>query len=316
MTLQIAGPIGPFLDNVQQRQVPVVVMATCEYLSGGPPADPARDHHVQQQLLAAIRDVVARQMGSGALSFRHLGTGDVAAVVPEILAASGLERSGIRVGNLSMAFGIDGRAPHPGPPPGARPHAQQAPQMPEIEARIHIGGLKIKANSKGGIDTAGLQNQLVDKAKSQIIWWAIGAGILVVVLLGILGLGLYIWRSAVSTGSPSGSAAAAAAASWDGKTPFRCGANDKVAIANVKARVSGEPAITASGNCVLTLTNVDVTAPTAIEAAGNAVVTVQGGSLDGSAFAVHAAGGSKVTLTGTKVTGKAQAVGGAKITGP
>ena len=28
MTVQIAGPIGPFLDNVQQRQVAVMVMAS------------------------------------------------------------------------------------------------------------------------------------------------------------------------------------------------------------------------------------------------------------------------------------------------
>jgi len=30
MTVQIAGPIGPFLDSVQARQVDVMVMATCD----------------------------------------------------------------------------------------------------------------------------------------------------------------------------------------------------------------------------------------------------------------------------------------------
>jgi hypothetical protein len=35
MTVQLGGLIGPFLDNVQQRQVPVAVQGTCEYQSNG-----------------------------------------------------------------------------------------------------------------------------------------------------------------------------------------------------------------------------------------------------------------------------------------
>lgn len=34
------------------------------------------------------------------MTFRHLGTGDVAAVVLEIIAGSGLQQNGIGVGNL------------------------------------------------------------------------------------------------------------------------------------------------------------------------------------------------------------------------
>jgi len=77
-----------------------------------------------------------------------------------------------------------------------------------------------------------------------------------------------------------------------------------------------ETAISAGGNCVLTLVNVDVTAPTAIESNGNAQITVTGGTLNGSKFAVKADGLSKATMTGTKVTGKTQASAMAKITGP
>jgi hypothetical protein len=172
--------------------------------------------------------------------------------------------------------------------------------------------LNINASSGGGLDTAGLQNQLKDKAKSQIVWYGIGCVIVVLVVLFIGGLGLYIYRSATMAGGPS--SRTAAAARWDGKAPFTCAGVDNLRLEGVSARLVGA-AITASGNCHLTLVNVDVTGATGIEAGGNAVVTVQGGSVTGTTFAIHATGNAKVDVTGTRVSGKTQTTVNAKITG-
>lgn len=307
-TAQLGGPIGPFRDNVQQRDVPVVVVGTCDYMTNGPTADPALDNQVQMRLLQAIRQVIGQQMASGQLSFRHLHECNLGAALGEIVAASQLAQMGVQVGNLSLRFGIDGREPAPAP---QQAPAAAGPQMPEVRAKIKVGGFNINASSTGGVDTAGLTNQLKDKAKSQLIWYGVGCGILLVVGLGLGGLGLYIWKSA-SSDAPS--PAAAAASKWDGKSPLTCGGNDVVKVEGVTAKLAGT-AITAGGNCHLTLVNVNVTAPTGIEAGGLAVVTVQGGSISATTLAVHAGGGAQVKVTGTTITGKTQAEGGAKITG-
>lgn len=305
-TTQLGGPVGPFRDNVQQRDVDVIVVGTCDYATNGPAGDPAQlDQHVQMRLLQAMRMVLGQKMAQGQLRFRDLHEGNLGPVVGEIIAAAQLTQTGIQVGNLSLAFGIDGRPP-------AQPQARPAqPQQPEVHAKIKIGGFNINANSKTGVDTEGLTNQLKDKAKSQLLWYGIGCSIVLVVFLGLGGLGLYIWKSA-STDAPS--PAVAAASKWDGKSPFSCGGNDVVKIEGVSAKLAAT-AITASGNCKLTLVNVSLTAPTGIDASGNAVVTVQGGSITATTLAVHAAGIAQVKVTGTTVSGKTQAEGGAKITG-
>lgn len=311
MPVQFGGPIGPFLDNVQQRQVPVEVFGTADFMSNQPPS-PQLDQHVQTQLLQAIRSVVDHKMATGQLTFRHLGTGDIAGVIPEIIGASGLAQQGIRIGNLTMQFGIDGHRPA-GPPQQRQPQQQQV----QVEARFNVGGLNINASSNKGLDTKGLQNQLADKAKSNILWYGIGCGILLVVGLGIAGLGVYIWYSAKSgmSASTGGSSSKATASTWDGKSPFTCGGNDSITINGVKANLSST-AISAGGNCSLTLASCDITAPIAIDAVGNATVTVTGGSLNGATNSVKASGNAKVNMTGTTVTGKTLATGIAKITGP
>jgi hypothetical protein len=305
MTVQIAGPIGPFLDNVQSRQVPVDVMATCEYAPSGPVANPAQlDQHVQAELLRAIRDVIGRKMQSRDLTFRHLGTGDIAAVVPEIIAASGLQQSGIGVGNLSLAFGIDGRPPQGGPP-------QQQPQQPQhnmAAGTFDMGGghqLEVQINGKTP------ENFLKDKASSMIWGWIIGAVIIGIMVITGIGFGIYIYVAAKDTSSPAGAAKAAAAAKWDGKSTFECGGNDVVAISGVTATAG----VKAGGNCQLTLTGVSITAPVAIEAGANAKVIMTGGSVTASSNSVVASGSAKVDLVGTKVSGKSKASAAAKITG-
>ncbi len=306
MTVQIAGPIGPFLDNVQQRQVDVMVMATCEVAPSGPVPDPAQlDQHVQAQLLRAIRDVIGRKMQNQEMTFRHLGTGDVGSVVPEIIAASGLQQNGIGVGNLSMAFGIDGRPPQPAP---GGPQQAQQPQHNLAAGTFDMGGghqLEVQINGKTP------EGYLKDKASSMIWGWIIGAVIIGIMVITGIGFGIYIYIAAKDTSSPAGAAKAAAAAKWDGKSTFECGGNDIVALNGVTATAG----VKAGGNCQLTLTGVNITAPIGIEAGANAKVTMTGGSITASGNSVVASAGAKVDLVGTKVTGKSKTSAGAKITG-
>jgi hypothetical protein len=302
MPVQIAGPIGPFLDNVQQRQVPVIVMATCEYMSNGPAADPAQlDQHVQMQLLRAIKEVVGRKMGTGELTFRHLGTGDIAGVIPEIIGVSGLQQNGINVGNLSMGFGIDGLAPQP--PQGG----PQAPQHNMAAGTFDMGGgqqlqLKIDGKTPEGF--------LKDKASSMIWGWIIGAVIVGIMVLTAIGFGIYIYVAA-KDGGGANAAKSAAAGKWDGKSTFECGGNDVVALTGVTATAG----VKAGGNCQLTMTGVNITAPVGIDATVNAHVTMTGGSITASTNSVVASLNAKVDLVGTKVSGKSKTSANAKVTG-
>jgi hypothetical protein len=119
---QIGGPIGPFLDTVQQRQVPVTVIATCKYVSMASPASTGQyEAQVQAAMLKAIGETVADRMATGQISFKDLGTDNTAGIVPEILARSGLAQAGLAIDKLVMRFGIDGR------PPAALPGAQLGP---------------------------------------------------------------------------------------------------------------------------------------------------------------------------------------------
>lgn len=152
-------------------------------------------------------------------------------------------------------------------------------------------------------------HELKDKAKSQIVCTASVAASCCSSSSSLEG-----WGS-TSTTAAGGLGGTAAAAKWDGKSPFTCSGNDNLRLNGVSAKLS-TTAITASGNCHLTLVNVDVTAPTGIEAGVNAVVTVQGGSITGTTFAIHATANAKVDVTGAKVSGKTQAAGvNAKVTG-
>jgi hypothetical protein len=287
-------------------------MATCDYMSNSPPS-PALDNHVQTQLLRAMRDVIGRKMANQELTFRHLGTGDIAAVVPEIIGMSGLQQEGVQVGNLSMAFGIDGHPPAspkgpPGPGGPSAPQAGPTPQNDLAAGRFDLGGgaqLRVKINGMTP------ENFVKNKA-SQMIWgWIIGAIIIVVMILVLGGVGLYVYAASKNTGGGMNAAKAAAAAKWDGKSTFECGGNDIVAISGVTAS-SG---VKAGGNCQLTLTGVNITAPVAIEAGANAKVTMGGGSINASVNSVVASANAKVDLVGTKVTGKAKTSGAAKVTG-
>jgi hypothetical protein len=205
MHTNFGGPIGPFLDVVQQRQVPVDVIGIVDYAVMGSSLGAAEmEQEVQQRMLNAIRAVVTPKMASGELQFKDLGTGNVARLMPEIIGMCGLGQVGIAVGNLTMHFGIDGYPPKPLP---VRPdkHAHHAAPQPQS---VNVGGFKVGTTADGGIDTAGLKNQLVAKAKSTILWYAFFAG---AVLLVLALVGGYTYCVMKKTPNPAAPAAAAKA---------------------------------------------------------------------------------------------------------
>ena len=307
MTVQIAGPVGPFIDRVQQRDVDVQVMATCELATNGPVGDPTQmQNHVQQQLLRAMREVIARKMDSRELTFQHLGTGNVAMVVPEIIAVSGLAQNGIQVNQLRMSFGIDGHPPQP--LPGGQAMVQAQPQNDIAKGTFDLGGgaqLKVKINGMSP------ENFAKNEASKMIWGWIIGAIIIVVMILVAGGFGIYVYMQAKNSGNSVNDAKVAAAGAWDGKSTFECSGNDVVALNNVKATAG----VNAGGNCQLTMTGVSITAPVGIEAAGNAKVKMVGGSITASTNSVVAGAAAHVDLVGTTVSGKAKTSGAAKVTG-
>ena len=156
------------------------------------------------------------------------------------------------------------------------------------------------------------EGYLKDKASSMIWGWIIGAVIIGLMVLGGIGLGIYIYLQAKNPGG--GAKAGGAAAQWDGKSTLDCKGNDVMTLVGVKANVSGT-AIKASGNCQLTMTGVDITASVGIEASASAKVTMTGGSITATTNSVVASAAAKVDCVGTKVTGKSKVSNAAKITG-
>jgi len=214
MQAEFSGEIGPFLDTVQQRQVSVVVLAHCKFARmNAAGSDAELGQQVQQQMLRAIHEAIAPKMEAGQLAFKDLGMGNVAALMPEIVARSGLAQMGIAVGNLSMHFGIDGRAPQPFAAPAPAP--APAPQ----QVNMRVGGFNVHASSDGGIDTAGLKNQMVDKVKSTLLWWAFGIGITLFILVALGGYGYYVWKHPPAPAPMPAAAAAAVSAARQHAAP-------------------------------------------------------------------------------------------------
>lgn len=185
-----------------------------------------------------------------------------------------------------------------------------------------MSGLKVRIDGQGNVDTAHLSNQLEKKAKDKVssfIWGlVIGGIILALIAFLFIGIGVYAYMQAKSTGSSaSGGAAGGApkAVAWDGKSGYTCMGSDNVVLDGVTANLTSGTAITLMGNCHLTLKKCHITAPIAIDAGGNSQVTVEGGDLKGTDAAIKAGGLSKVTVNGAKVTGKVDKAGGATVTG-
>ncbi len=323
------------MDNVQQRGVPVAVNARVEYMPGpNPVPNPAQaDRDLTAHLLDTIRTVIGQKMATGQLTFRNLGEGSIGGAADEIVAASGLAAHGIQISNLTLQFAIDGGGFAAAGSAAARQRGAidgggvaaagsaaagqrgsidgGAPQY-EVRAHIHVGGFNINASSKGGVDVGGVANQAIDKAKSAILWWAIG-GLLTLAIVG--GVTWYIKHTISKAVTQTMATVSGADIVWDGKTPLTCTGSQNLTFKGVTAKLTGE-AVNATGSCTLTLVDCNITGETAVAATGSAVVTITGGSVTGTGTAVQAMGSAKVTLSGTKVSGKLQKLGSATITGP
>jgi hypothetical protein len=324
-SIQVGGQIGPFVDPATGQSVPCRFFCSVTFTAQGDPT--ALASLLQSRVVMAANNVIGQKLSSGQVALPTLQQ-SVPYYVDEIIAAAGTAQMGIQIMQLQITgFEVLMPAPPAAPPVAMPPTPMQSaanafgqaaaneldPRNKEYEARLNVGGFKIKASTDGGLDTAGLKNQVVDKAKSTVIWYAAGCLIVGLVVLGLAGLGGYIWYSASSSSSPA--SGPAKAAKWDGKGEFSCSGSDNLKLEGVTANLSSGTAIRASANCKLTLVNCNITAPTGIEAAANAEVEVSGGSVNSTQFSAKALGTSKVTFKGTKVTGKTQALGGAKITG-
>lgn len=102
---------------------------------------------------------------------------------------------------------------------------------------------------------------------------------------------------------------------WDGKAPFTCTGNDDKVISGVTANIAKGPAISAAGNCKLTIRGSTITTDKGIDAGGNAQVTIDGGEIKASDTAIDAAGNAQITATGAKISGKVLTSGNAKVNG-
>ena len=214
----------------------------------------------------------------------------------------------------NLGFGPPPPGSQPMPPPQMQGYGQQgygqqpAPAHDMGAGTFDLGGgqqLRVKINGMTP------ESYVKNKASSMIWGWIIGAVILGLIVVTFAGVGIYVWYSAKEAGSPGSVEKATAAAEWNGKRPFTCSGNDAVSLSGVKATAG----VIATANCQLTLTNVDITAPVAIEAGANAKVKVVGGSVTGSTNAVVASSNAKVDFVGTTVSGKVKTSGLAKVTG-
>lgn len=326
------GNIGPFQDPGTGQTVQGSANGTFVIQAVAQVDVNAAIAHVASALLPAMTQVIAQKLAANQVALPTVQQ-SLPYFLQEIGQAAGLDRMGLQLVQLNANVAIQSPAPvvapYTGPmPPTPMQSAANAlgqaaadrldPRNYEVKATVNVGGFKIKGSSKSGLDTEGLQDQVVDKAKSTVVWWGIGCFIVLVVVGGLAALGGYIWWSASKSMSGSSAAAGgeAQAATWDGKSAFSCGGVDHKKLKGVTANIASGSAITAGANCELELEDVNITAPVCIEALANAKVTVKGGTFNCSQNSAKALGNAQVTFQGSKVTGKPSAAGAAKVTGP
>lgn len=217
------------------------------------------------------------------------------------------------------------------PPPGAMPRPPGPAQpaqgqggggflggiVPEgLNIKIHgVAPVPIDFNSGGiGVNQKKLEKKLEDRAKSAIVSWIIGAVILGIIVLGAIGLGIYIWLEVKNPSKGVGTPTAGGDdTAWDGKTPFTCDKNEEPKITGTVANLPGKTAITVKGNCHLTLENVQITAAIGIDASSNGQVVMNGGSINATTNTAVASGNSQIVIKGAKVTGTSKKSGNGKV---
>jgi hypothetical protein len=143
--------------------------------------------------------------------------------------------------------------------------------------------------------------------------WIWGMAFAAFMLLAVVGIGLYLYyyEGILDKNAPV-PVKEATAASWDGKSTFICDGNDSLTLSGVQATLS-TTAIVASGNCKLTLEQMNITAPVVIEAGSNAKVSIKQSTLTGTTTSIDASGNSTVTSQESQISGPTKTSGLAKI---
>ncbi len=324
----LTGPIGPLVDPTTKQPLRASAQGMITFQTAGDPSVVVP--RLQAALLQATAQVIQAKLDQGQVALPTL-TQSLPYFVQEIVARAGAAQMGVSVERLDLGVSVEAGAPLAQPYGGPMPPdpatqmqnrmAQIAkdkldPRNYEVEARINIGGFRVKASTDEGLDTQGLADQVTNKVRSEVVWWGIGCVIIGLVVVGLGGLGFYIYRATkTSMGPNTASADDATDKKWDGKSELTCGGSDNLRIEGVTAKVD-DTAVTAMGNCRIELVDCDITAKTGISASANAIVVVKGGKVTGKSEAASALGNAKITFEGTKVTGKKSALGGAKISGP
>jgi hypothetical protein len=173
---------------------------------------------------------------------------------------------------------------------------------------VGVGGVNVV------VPTGRIERDIRNKISGWIWGLVIGAFILIL-LAGVFAWAIWMAMKAKDDTASASSPESAKAAAWDGKAPYECSGVDNVTIEKVTAKLSTGPAIKASGNCQLTCTNCDITAPIVVDASGNAVVTFKGGSVNGSENSAVASANGKIDFQGTTVKGASKASANGKVTG-
>ena len=330
---QFAGPIGALTDPATGQSHQAKVWGSYTYTSQMP-GD--QSQVINQALIGAITQTIQQKLVAQQIAIPTIAH-SMPALVPEILQASNLATMGTQLSNVQINVQVE-MPQAPAPPAQMPPDPNQAaaaamaqagrdqldaldPRNKEYAAQVKIGGFKLNASTDEGFDSEGLKDQVKDKVKSNLIWYGAGCFIVLLIFIGLAILAWYIYSQAQESvsgpgGGPARATGSAKTVTWDGKTPYSCGAGDNVKIVGTTANLKTGTAVSALGGCVVTLENCTITAPTGISAIGNSKITVKGGSVTGKKVAAKALGGAEIVFEGTKVTGKKQALGKAKITGP
>jgi hypothetical protein len=197
------------------------------------------------------------------------------------------------------------------------PPSNPGPQHHGSSARVgvKIGGVGIGISGSGlSVDEDKLKKKVTKKIEQKAIGCVIGLVITGCIVIGMIGMGVYIYLKVDDALDADSSTAKAKIESWNGKSTYSCSTGSHI-IKNTKASLTKGTAIKASGNCTLTLIDVDIKAPIGISAAGNAKVTLQGGTLEGTNRSILGEANAKITVEGTKVIGSHKTSANAKVIG-
>ena len=194
---QFGGVLGPLRDPASGQMVQGNVQGTFEFSTQGDPA--AVGQQLKQRLLHALNTVLGQKLASNQLAIPTIQM-SLPALMPEIIQAAAAHELGAQLGNVQA--NVQMASPTAVQPPDAlqavagnvadTAKANLDPRNYSYGASLKVGGVRLEADTEDGFDTGGLADQLKDKAKDKIIWWAIGCGVLLLVGAMLAAVAVYI----------------------------------------------------------------------------------------------------------------------------